>query len=332
MSTVTTYMGLTAWTESDDPYSHVQFATNWNLVDTHDHTSGKGRQIPTGGIVDHAVTRAKLGEPCVDTTNYYDNSITAEKLSDSLLAAIVPLGLVYHFWSPSSAMPVIWGDGRASGKLFELCDGRVVAQADHDFPVGASITLPNLIARFVYGGPLSEVAQTGGNSAAAMAHSHTVNPHSHTVAGHTHTVGAHAHSVAGDLNVAAHAHTFASGHQVHSRRNVPQTGDGSVSNNPLQFRDVATNVRTFSLQSLYIAGFAASSPPYAFDDEPAPMDTAGGHGSHSHGGATGSSSPSTTASSPGTDAQAPSTNSALGTVALLPPYYTLVPVVRVRNP
>lgn len=322
-------MGLTAWTESDDPYSHVQFATNWNLVDLHDHTSGKGKQIPTAGIVDRAVTKAKLAEPAVDTFNYYDNSITAEKLADSLLAALLPLGLVYHFWRPSGSTDVVWGAGRASGKLFELCDGRTIVASDHDLAGGGSITLPNLIDRFAYGGVAANVNVTGGSSTAAMAHSHTVNAHSHTVASHAHTVGAHSHSIAGDLSVGAHTHTFVGGLTAHSRRNVPITGDGAT--NPLQFTDVAANVRTFSLQSLYIAGFNAASNGGTYD-EAAPMDAAGAIGSHSHGAATGDSSPSTTASAPVTDAQSPGTNSALGSVSIMPPFYTLVPVVRVRNP
>lgn len=53
-------MGLKVWNLLTDPYDHAQLAENWAKVDQHNHESGKGVQIPTGGIKDGAVTKAKL--------------------------------------------------------------------------------------------------------------------------------------------------------------------------------------------------------------------------------------------------------------------------------
>jgi hypothetical protein len=53
-------MGLRVWNQQTDPYDHTQLADNWAKVDYHDHSSGKGVQIPTGGIADGAITSPKL--------------------------------------------------------------------------------------------------------------------------------------------------------------------------------------------------------------------------------------------------------------------------------
>lgn len=46
----TTKMGLTSWNQADDNYDYQQLANNWQLVDFHDHTPGRGVPIPPGGL------------------------------------------------------------------------------------------------------------------------------------------------------------------------------------------------------------------------------------------------------------------------------------------
>lgn len=53
-------MSLLIWNQGTDQYDHAQLANNWAKVDEHDHTSGKGIQIPTGGIADGAITSPKI--------------------------------------------------------------------------------------------------------------------------------------------------------------------------------------------------------------------------------------------------------------------------------
>lgn len=325
---LTTFMNLTAWTASTDPYSHVELASNFNLIDGHDHASGKGKQIPTGGIADHAVTQIKLADASVGNDQIIDNSVTADKLDGALLAAIVPMGFVYPFWRPAGASTVIWGN-RASGHLFELCDGRTIVQAEHDLGVASSIVLPNLIDKFALFGAEADIGVTGGSNSASLSHSHTVNSHSHTVNSHGHTVNAHAHTIGdhrhGISDDGSHGHTFAGGHFVHSRQNAFLGG--------IQVQDVNTFVRSNTLQSLYLASYDPVG------DALASMDPAGLHG---HGGQTGlvstgnlgtsDASPGTSSASPATNAQSPGTSSALGTTDNRPAHMKLVPLVRVRNP
>lgn len=53
-------MGLRIWNLLTDLYDHAQLADNWAKVDYHDHSPGKGVQVPTEGLADQAVTSAKL--------------------------------------------------------------------------------------------------------------------------------------------------------------------------------------------------------------------------------------------------------------------------------
>jgi hypothetical protein len=53
-------MGLRIWNLVTDLYDHAQLADNWAKVDYHDHSPGRGVQIPTEGLADNSVTAAKL--------------------------------------------------------------------------------------------------------------------------------------------------------------------------------------------------------------------------------------------------------------------------------
>lgn len=43
-------MGLTSWDQPTDNYNYAQLAGNWQIVDFHDHSPGRGVQIPAGGL------------------------------------------------------------------------------------------------------------------------------------------------------------------------------------------------------------------------------------------------------------------------------------------
>lgn len=329
MASITTYMSLTAWTDSTDAYSHIELANNFLAIDGHDHSSGKGKQIVTGGLADHSVTKIKLAEPAVDTTNLFDHSVTLAKLDVSLFSALSPLGVVQGFWRPSGSGLVVWGN-RASGSLFELCDGRTIAASEHDLGVATSITLPNLIGRFVRFDVIGNVGVLGGADSLNLAHSHVVNAHTHQVAAHSHTVNAHSHTIPdhrhGISADGQHHHTFMGGSNLHTRPNAFISG--------LTIRDEDNFPHSNDLQSTFVSGFNSGGL-----DTASVMDDTG---SHTHGGQTGlvstgslgtnESSPGTSTSAPATDAQSPGTNSGLGASDNRPAYFTLVPIVRVRNP
>ncbi len=82
------YMGLAVWNSVTDSWNHEQLADNFRKLDEHDHASGKGVQIPTGGIKDGAITRAKLApdtlaieDGSIDTRHLKDLSVTNAKLA-----------------------------------------------------------------------------------------------------------------------------------------------------------------------------------------------------------------------------------------------------------
>lgn len=70
-----------------DPYNHDQLADNWSKLDLHDHTPGRGVQIPTEGIADGAITSAKLGTIAISSSQITDGTITDTDLASPNNAA-----------------------------------------------------------------------------------------------------------------------------------------------------------------------------------------------------------------------------------------------------
>jgi hypothetical protein len=56
----TAKMGLTSWDQPTDPYNYAQLAQNWQILDYHDHTPGKGSPIAAGGLAPGAVLSNSL--------------------------------------------------------------------------------------------------------------------------------------------------------------------------------------------------------------------------------------------------------------------------------
>lgn len=227
--------------------------------------------ITTVKVADDAITQAKLIDNSVGTAEIIDGNVTRAKLS----LDIEPVGEVIMWYRPNTltAIPTGWIP----------CDGRSLTAPAHDFAGGGIISIPDLRNKFVLGadttGTGSGVATppsmglVGGSHTRDMTHTHTSGVHTHTTpdhthitANHTHTTPDHQHSIANHghtLSVDSHGHTFQGGLLLHSRRNAPITADGL--GNPLVFTDTSANARTFSLQSVYLAGFNAA-PTGAFDD------------------------------------------------------------------
>lgn len=55
-------MGLVKWDTVNDNFSHEQLAANWTAVDEHDHTVGKGKSIPYGGLAEQSVGPENIRE------------------------------------------------------------------------------------------------------------------------------------------------------------------------------------------------------------------------------------------------------------------------------
>jgi hypothetical protein len=82
-TTTTTLAGLVKWDQLTDPYDNAQLENNFTLIDQHDHTSGKGSQIPTGGIADSSVTSAKIADATIVNGDIANSTIANAKLANS---------------------------------------------------------------------------------------------------------------------------------------------------------------------------------------------------------------------------------------------------------
>jgi hypothetical protein len=187
MAITTPNMGLTKWDQGSDPYSHTQLATNFNLIDLHDHTANKGVQIPTDGIEDGAITTVKLAADSVTGDKIADGAVTSDQLDKSY---VHPLGSILLWWRPNglTAVPTGW----------VIAQGQTLSAAQHDFSGGGNITLPNMDQAFLMAVTnVSNIGVLGGSSTINLAHTHSVNGHTHTIDPHTHSETAHAHNFGG---------------------------------------------------------------------------------------------------------------------------------------
>lgn len=304
---VTPFMGLTAWDLPNDPYDHNQLANNFDAIDGHDHTTGHGIQIPTGGIAnlavstakiadnavtapkipDASITQAKHAKPSVGTPELIDGSVTTAKIVDGavtaakLAADTIPIGECILWYRADASVPL-------PGSFWEHLDGRAWSSVTNKMaPGGVQLntgSMPDTRNAFPLGAALSgvgsgpttppDIGQAGG--------SHTFNlSHSHAVAAHAHTVPDHVHGISGD---GLHSHLFSDSFGGF------QQGHQRTTANP-----IASGFR----QSFYIPNLNPGAS--IGDDVLAPMQAVG---THAHGGATtGSGAFTTSFDATTTDAQ-----------------------------
>lgn len=326
---ITPNMGLTAWDLGADTYDHAQLAANFSQIDLHDHTSGKGRQIPTDGISNNAVTSGKIAgnavlpnthiptdsidqsrlavdsvgnselqDNSVMTANVVDGQITLPKLDPNIL----PVGFVAMWYraDPSVLPPTGW----------EVMDGRAWSTITNKLGAGGTQwntgNIPNMANKFPLGSALSGTgtgpSQPPGIGSSGGAHERDLS-HTHTSNAHSHVVDAHAHSVSAD---GSHNHRFVANTQA------------GASLRDLFSRDVGVPKIDGSRQALYIQEHNRDS--FAGSDVAAPMETVA---SHSHGGSTGSSGP-------GTNSAASTINTGLtGTQDLRPAHIGVLFIMKV---
>lgn len=80
MATSTANMSLTVPSSGDADYP-TSISDSLTAVDDHDHSSGKGVQIPTSGIVDSAITENKIADSAVATAKLANLSVTTGKIA-----------------------------------------------------------------------------------------------------------------------------------------------------------------------------------------------------------------------------------------------------------
>lgn len=81
MAFTSTNIGLRVWDSTSDVFNHIELRDNWNKLDAHDHTSGKGLQIPAAGIADGAVTANKYGASSIANAKIATATIADDKLA-----------------------------------------------------------------------------------------------------------------------------------------------------------------------------------------------------------------------------------------------------------
>jgi hypothetical protein len=86
MSTILTNMGLRAWNDPNDTFSYTELVDNWAAIDTHDHTSGKGVQIPTAGIANLAIDSTKIANDAVTNPKIPLSTLTGDRLANATVA------------------------------------------------------------------------------------------------------------------------------------------------------------------------------------------------------------------------------------------------------
>jgi hypothetical protein len=79
-------MGLTNWNDASDNFSNTELVANFVALDEHDHTSGKGVQVPSGGLAANAVASTNIQASAVTTAKVQDGAITAAKLASTATA------------------------------------------------------------------------------------------------------------------------------------------------------------------------------------------------------------------------------------------------------
>lgn len=65
----TPHMGLALWNLASDHFNKSQHNDNLLKIASHDHTAGRGPQIPTGGLEDGAVTGVKIAAGTITADN-----------------------------------------------------------------------------------------------------------------------------------------------------------------------------------------------------------------------------------------------------------------------
>ncbi len=347
MAFQTTNLDLYVWDLDADNYDHGQLASNWQILDDHDHNEaeGRGKYIDTDSLASLAVTNAKLADCAVTKRNICGRQVGSDQIEEGAITqnlldpdmVFVPLGMTSPWFRPNGSVDV--PDG------WHIADGSTLAEDDHDWGAG-SVTLPDLRNRFVLGAATSGTGTTpdkapaerasGGAHTKDLGHTHNVAGHSHTVASHSHTVPSHAHGLAGGVaSGGTHAHGF--------------TVDGINGDNHIFFKRYLTSevvgVETYEIKEPENGPFNYRKGFLAIANRNSDQSIVGGvnayhgntnnDGAHSHdlsGSTQQSSNVASGTASPSTSSEALTTASALSSNADIRPGYTgLLYIVKVKN-
>lgn len=335
----TVNMNLTSWNLETDFFTHEDMDANWQAIDAHDHSTGKGVQVNTAGIANSAITSNKLAalavtNPAIAASAVATGNIQAQAITNALLApgsvygAVIPAAAIVASMLDPNIIPLgtvtLWyrvsGSSNTPGGGWEIMDGRAWSTISNTMGTGGSqVTtgnIPDMRGFFAMGADINASVAPG---IGVSGGSNTVNlAHSHTNSAHTHTVPPHGHGISYDGN---HFHTWQGGLSMWSRTNAFNVGT--------TFQGNDGNWHTNTYYSTYINGLA-SNPVWGaeyqvqagipgqqqqLENGPSDMDY---NGLHDHGGSTEANSTLTSgASNSITDYQLGATNLEPANVAFL---------------
>lgn len=88
MGSFTQKMGLATWDQPLDRYDYLQLANNWQIIDFHDHSPGRGVQISGTGIVPGSIQASNIATGAIGPTQLSAGvvSLTTRSGSSSLTA------------------------------------------------------------------------------------------------------------------------------------------------------------------------------------------------------------------------------------------------------
>lgn len=143
MPITTPSMGLKRWNSPNDIFSYTELSDNFNLIDLHDHTSGKGVQVPTAGIANLAVTDTKIANDAVTAGKIAADAVTTAKIlnanvTDAKLAS--PNSGVYRTVASvqNFATGLVTGTTYLMGGSALVASGTAAAQAPLLFPFNSA--------------------------------------------------------------------------------------------------------------------------------------------------------------------------------------------------
>ena len=174
----------------------VEFFAEVGEYDVKFHDTNLPARIADKTFQWNATSGADLGTPSAKLAR--DAGFDLATLAADVLRQMIPIGTVIDWWRPQASVAIPTG--------FEICDGRSIAAAAHDFGTGNAIVLPDMRNKFIIGAdPWSAdgSGSTNGDSTAASGATHPNAPgigggggsntsknfsHQHNVPGHGHAV------------------------------------------------------------------------------------------------------------------------------------------------
>jgi hypothetical protein len=171
MASSNNQMTLTVWDSAGDVFDYTQLKNNFVKIAAHDHTTGKGKQIPSGGIASNAITSnhikngqvnndkianltiqggesGKIAQGAITSYNIASHTIGVDQLDSTVTQMAIPT------YTETDQLPSVSGNADAGTEVY------LKANDDYDrwhLRFNGSTTSP--LWRFL-GGPPAAVYQT----------------------------------------------------------------------------------------------------------------------------------------------------------------------------